>query len=159
MERLRSRPLAYCPPDISIECGTILAHLLRRCTRLLMVLPSRQQSAMCSIMSCEDGSHITSTPPALRCLEGNLITSTPPALWCLEGTTLSNRGQRPRIRALLPNLCLEGSTPEDMLSFLPRIIRMERRSPVVTSVIRQKPQKPLAVDARCLLRAIDAVSV
>ena len=29
--------------------GTILAHLLRRCTRLLMVLPSRQQSAMCSI--------------------------------------------------------------------------------------------------------------
>ncbi|MDY3821259.1 MAG: hypothetical protein SOZ86_08155 [Bacteroidaceae bacterium] len=46
VERLRSRPLAYCPPGISIECGTILAHLLRRCTRLLMVLPSRQQSAM-----------------------------------------------------------------------------------------------------------------
>ena len=29
-----------------IECGPILAHLLRRCTRLLKVLPSRQRSAM-----------------------------------------------------------------------------------------------------------------
>ena len=47
----------------------------------------------------------------------------------------------------------------EMGLFLPRIIRMERISPVVTSVIRQKPQKPLAVDARCLLRAIDAVPI
>ena len=39
-----SCPLAYCPPGSSIECVYILAHLLRRCTRLLMVLPSRQQS-------------------------------------------------------------------------------------------------------------------
>ena len=36
------------PSRQSIECVYILAHLLRRCTRLLMVLPSRQQSAMCS---------------------------------------------------------------------------------------------------------------
>ena len=36
-------------------CADYLAHLLRRCTRLLMVLPSRQRSAMCSILSCEDG--------------------------------------------------------------------------------------------------------
>ena len=42
------------PSRQSIVCIIILAHLLRRCTRLLMVLPSRQQSAMCSIMSCED---------------------------------------------------------------------------------------------------------
>ena len=49
-----THPLAYCPPGSSIGCVYILAHLLRRCTRLLMVLPSRQQSAMCSIMSCED---------------------------------------------------------------------------------------------------------
>ncbi|MDD7098597.1 MAG: hypothetical protein PUI13_01905 [Paraprevotella sp.] len=34
------------PSRQSIEWRTILAHLLRRCTRLLMVLPSRQQSAM-----------------------------------------------------------------------------------------------------------------
>ena len=37
----------------------------------------------------------------------------PQALRCLEGTTLSNRWQRPRIRTLPLNLCLEGSTPED----------------------------------------------
>ena len=49
-----THPLAYCPPGSSIGCVYILAHLLRLCTRLLMVLPSRQQSAMCSIMSCED---------------------------------------------------------------------------------------------------------
>ena len=30
------------PSRQSIDCRTILAHLLRRCTRLLMVLPSRQ---------------------------------------------------------------------------------------------------------------------
>ena len=35
------------------------------------------------------------------------------ALWCLEGTTLSNRGQRPRIYDTPLNLCLDGSTPED----------------------------------------------
>ena len=34
------------PSRQSIECVYILAHLLRRCTRLLMVLPSRQQSAL-----------------------------------------------------------------------------------------------------------------
>ena len=33
------------PSRQSIMLGTVLAHLLRRCTRLLMVLPSRQQSA------------------------------------------------------------------------------------------------------------------
>ena len=33
------------PSRQSVECRSILAHLLRRCTRLLMVLPSRQQSA------------------------------------------------------------------------------------------------------------------
>ncbi|MDY4787317.1 MAG: hypothetical protein SO158_07825, partial [Bacteroidaceae bacterium] len=64
-----THPLAYCPPGSSVECEPILAHLLRRCTRLLMVLPSRQQSAMCSIMSCEDGSHIISTPQALQAAE------------------------------------------------------------------------------------------
>ena len=45
------------------------------------------------------------------------------------------------------------------VSSLPRIGLIERISPVVTSVIRQKHNKPLAVDARCLLRAIDAVPV
>ena len=53
------------------------------------------------------------TPQALWCLEGNHITSTPHALRCLEGTTMSNRGQRPRIHDTPPNICLEGSTPQD----------------------------------------------
>ena len=39
----------------------------------------------------------------------------PQALWCLEGTTMSNRGQRPRIHDTPPNICLEGSTPQDRL--------------------------------------------
>ena len=43
------------PSRQSIECVYILAHLLRRCTRLLMVLPSRQQSAICSLLSYEEG--------------------------------------------------------------------------------------------------------
>ena len=42
--------------------------------------------------------HITRTQYTLLCLEGNHITSTPQALRCLEGTTMSNRGQRHRIR-------------------------------------------------------------
>ena len=37
-------------------CWSILAHLLRRCTRLLMVLPSRQQSAC--VAAC-DGTALT----------------------------------------------------------------------------------------------------
>ena len=41
------------PSRQSIMLGTVLAHLLRWCTRLLMVLPSRQQSAMCNIESCD----------------------------------------------------------------------------------------------------------
>ena len=45
----RTHPLAYCPPGSRVVCADYLAHLLRRCTRLLEVLPSRQQSAMCSI--------------------------------------------------------------------------------------------------------------
>ena len=44
-QSFKAYPLAYCPPGSSIECGTILAHLLRRCTRLLMVVPSRHRSA------------------------------------------------------------------------------------------------------------------
>ena len=50
----KAHPLAYCPPGSSIECRTILAHLLRWCTRLLMVLPSRQQSAMYGSVTHED---------------------------------------------------------------------------------------------------------
>ena len=50
----KTHPLAYCLPGSRIGCVYFLAHLLRRCTRLLMVLPSRQQSAMCHIMSYED---------------------------------------------------------------------------------------------------------
>ena len=57
------------------------------------------------------------TPHALWCLEGNHITSTPHALRCLEGTTLSNRGQRPRIHDTPPSICLEGSTPQDRFTF------------------------------------------
>ena len=34
------------PSRQQYHIGSILAHLLRRCTRLLNVLPSRQQSAM-----------------------------------------------------------------------------------------------------------------
>ena len=62
-------PLAYCPPGSSIECGSILAHLLRRCTRLLKVLPSRQRSAMCSLLSCEDRCPNHQNPNSLLCLE------------------------------------------------------------------------------------------
>ena len=50
----KTHPLAYCLPGSRIGCVYILAHLLRRCTRLLMVVPSRHQSAMCHIMSYED---------------------------------------------------------------------------------------------------------
>ena len=32
---------------------------------------------------------------------------------------MSNRGHRPRIRTLSPNICLEGSTPEDGKRFIP----------------------------------------
>ena len=42
----KTHPLAYCLPGSRIGCVYILAHLLRRCTRLLMVVPSRHQSAM-----------------------------------------------------------------------------------------------------------------
>ena len=124
LKRLTSPSSGVLPSRQSIECGTILAHLLRRCTRLLMVLPSRQQSAMCSIMSCEDRSsrhQYAASAPGSRALYeasylvriGCHITSIPHALWCLEGTTLSNRGQRPRLYGPPPSLCLEGSTPED----------------------------------------------
>ena len=47
------------PSRQSMVYRTILAHLLCRCTRLLMVLPSRQRSDMCSLVSYEEGSHIT----------------------------------------------------------------------------------------------------
>ena len=43
------------PSRQQYHIGTILARLLRRCTRLLMVLPSRQRSDMCSLVSYEDG--------------------------------------------------------------------------------------------------------
>ena len=49
------------------------------------------------------------------------------------------------------------SLPMNSSLFLPRIRRIRRISPVVG--VRQKHKKPLAVDARCLLRAIDAVPV
>ena len=45
------------PSRQSMVYRTILSHLLRRCTRLLMVLPSRQRSAMCSLVSYEEGAH------------------------------------------------------------------------------------------------------
>ena len=49
------------PSRQSIECVYILAHLLRRCTRLLMVLPSRQQSdsaASCPVRIVLEDCHI-----------------------------------------------------------------------------------------------------
>ena len=49
-----SHPLAYCPPGSRVVCADYLAHLLRRCTRLLNVLPSRQHSAICHLLSHED---------------------------------------------------------------------------------------------------------
>ena len=45
----RTHPLAYCPPGSRVVCADYLAHLLRRCTRLLKVLPSRQRSDMSRI--------------------------------------------------------------------------------------------------------------
>ena len=123
-----------------------------------MVLPSRQQSAMCSLVSCEEVSHIT----CIRMHSGawRAITSQVPHMHSGAWKALpnSNRGQRPRLYSSKRSLCLEGSTPQDGLVFLPRIKRIGRISPVVTSVIRQKHNKPLAVDARCLLRAIDAAA-
>ena len=52
LKRLTSPSSGVLPSRQQYHIGPILAHLLRRCTRLLMVLPSRQQSAMCHIMSC-----------------------------------------------------------------------------------------------------------
>ena len=46
----------------------------------------------------------------------SVVEKEPHALRCLEGTTMSNRGQRPRIYDS-ENLCLEGSTPEDRKVF------------------------------------------
>ena len=42
------------PSRQQYHIGTILAHFRCRCTRLLMVLPSRQQSAICHLLSYED---------------------------------------------------------------------------------------------------------
>ena len=48
----------------------------------------------------------------------SVVKKEPQALRCLEGTTLSNRGQRPRIYDTPPYLCLEGSTPQDRKRFI-----------------------------------------
>ena len=58
------------------------------------------------------------------------------------------------VRTLTYPLFLQWARGQVLL-ILPRIGRI---SPV-NAGIRQKQQKPLALDARCLLRAIDAVSV
>ena len=81
----RTNPLAYCPPGrylcVWVYPGT--SPLRSDVHRLLMVVPSRHQSTMCSILSCKNQ---RKTITSYRCSE---------ALWCLEGTTFSNRGQRP----------------------------------------------------------------
>ena len=81
----RTSPLAYCPPGrylcVWVYPGT--SPLRSDVHRLLMVVPSRHQSAMCSILSCKNQ---RKTITSYRCSE---------ALWCLEGTTFSNQGQRP----------------------------------------------------------------
>ena len=56
-----THPLAYCPPGSRVVCADYLAHLLRLCTRLLMVLPSRQQidsSASCPVRIVLEDCHI-----------------------------------------------------------------------------------------------------
>ena len=57
--RKKNLSCGVLPSRQSMVCFDILAHLLRRCTRLLMVLPSRQRSDMCSHVSYEEGSNIT----------------------------------------------------------------------------------------------------
>ena len=54
-------------------------------------------------------------------------------------------------------LRLVRGTPVLLISVLPRIGRIGRIYLWILGA-RQKPNKPLAVDARCLLRAIDAVA-
>ena len=102
------------PSRQQVVCADYLAHFHRRSTRLLMalssgVLPSRQLYPI--------GVYPGTPPPsvyqvthgtalqAAGCLRyicpirmGSQITTSPQALRCLEGTTMSNRGQRPRIR-------------------------------------------------------------
>ena len=55
-------------------------------------------------------------------------------------------------------LRLVRGAPVLWISILPRISRIGRIGLRILGA-RQKQHKPLAVDARCLLRAIDAVSV
>ena len=73
---------------------------------------------------------------------------------------MSNRGQRPRIHGT-PRMLPGGQYAAGLIILLQhgleRIRRIERISPMVD--VRQKHKKPLALDARCLLRAIDAVPV
>ena len=93
-----THPLAYCPPG-RVWCIGLSWHT----------------------SSVGVPGYSTYCPPGSRALceaecpvrIGRHITSIPHALRCLEGTTMSNRGQRPRIYDTPPNLCLEGSTPED----------------------------------------------
>ena len=56
---------------------------------------------------------------------------------------------------------LEPFEPLEPFEHLEPFEPLEPYEPFETPIlaIRQKPQKPLAVDARCLLRAIDAVPV
>ena len=94
-----SCPLAYCPPGSSIECVYILAHLLRRCTRLLMVLPSRQRSAMCSSVSYEESRHIIKNHKHSSAWRVSISPEPHKHSGAWRALLNSNRGQRPRTRA------------------------------------------------------------
>ena len=74
---------------------------------------------------------------------------------------MSNRGQRPRIRAHSEAPAWRAVRRRTDYSSSTRILTdiTDRTDHVVACAIRQKHQKPLAVDAGCLLRAIDAVPV
>ena len=52
--RMKNLSSGVLPSRQSMVYRTILAHLLCRCTRLLIVLPSRQRSAICHLLSHED---------------------------------------------------------------------------------------------------------
>ena len=100
----RTSPLAYCPPGRCVWVYPGTSPLRSDVHRLLMVVPSRHQSAMCSILSCKNQrkiSHHIGAPRRSGAWKALLLVT--------EGNALG-----PHVRPI--SICLEGSTPQDRTS-------------------------------------------
>ena len=103
MGNYRTSPLAYCPPGrylcVWVYPGT--SPLRSDVHRLLMVVPSRHQSAMCSILSCKNQRKTITSYRRSGAWKALLLVT--------EGNALG-----PHVRPI--SICLEGSTPQDRTS-------------------------------------------